>query len=110
MTVTALPPNKKPINILELFSVKFENVLNKKLCKVRFVASGDLLVKKSIFFSPVASQVGLRVFLIMAMLHGYRKIAQLDVSTAFIYGRLDDFIYITLPIGHPKRSKKNNMV
>ena len=25
MTVTALPPNKKPIKILELFSVKFDN-------------------------------------------------------------------------------------
>ena len=46
----------------------------------------------------------------MAMLQGINDISQIDISTAFIYGRLPDYIYIALPLGHDKRRSDKQLV
>ena len=101
------------IDILELFDLKHDNVLNKWLCKVRIVARGDRFEanasRKSVY-SPVASSVALRLFLCLAG-NFETSVLQFDVSTAFLYGRSSKTLYFRLPYGHKARKKGGrNMV
>ena len=80
-------------------------IIGKTKCKVRIVVRGDQELKhrdsKNIF-SPVASTDGIRMAL---MLFSTKKIKvkQLDLRTAYFHGRRQQPIYISLPLGHPKR-------
>ena len=109
MSVIDKPKNQEIIKLLELFVRKYDNINNKWIAKVRFVARGDLQATDKNFFSPVASQVALRLFIFMTVFLQFKQIRQLDISNAYIYGRLTDFIYIQLPQGHPAAKHKNKV-
>ena len=99
MTVVNTPANVEIIKILELFVVKRDNISNNWKAKVRIVARGDLQQSFGDFYAPVASVVAFRLFITLSTLFP-TTIRQLDVTSAFLYGRLSNPIYITLPQGH----------
>jgi len=103
MEVVQYNHQAKVIPILELFSFKYDNILQKNICKVRFVARDDLQQHSTNFYSPVAGQLVFRFFIHIACYLQLFPIQQLDVSNAFIYGRLNNPIYISLPMGHEKK-------
>ena len=103
MQVVPTPQGKEIIKILELFVVKYDNLENKHKAKVRFVARGDLVKDEKRYYSPVASHVAMRLFTIICVGLKMIPIQQLDISNAFIYGRLKENIYIQLPKGHPEK-------
>ena len=107
MEIVPTPQGTKLTKLMELFVVKFDNIQQKYISKVRFVARGDLEASSRKHYSPVASQLALRLFLITSIQAGYQPIQQLDVSNAFIYGRLDDYKYIQLPAGHPSKHNQD---
>ena len=53
--------------------------------------------------SPVATDVTIRTFLVAAIIYGW-NIEQFDVETAFMYGNLDEKIYLEKPDGYNKYS------
>ena len=94
------------IKIRELFSTKIDPITGKFVYKVRIVARGDLEPAHDdvAVYSPVAGMTALRLFTFLAT-NFSSSIAQLDVSAAFLYGRLERDIYIALPKGHPDAAK-----
>ena len=46
----------------------------------------------------------------MALPKGINDSSQIDISAAFLYGRLTDYIYIELPIVHDKRQYDKQLV
>ena len=110
MRVTQRPSNELIIPTRTLFSEKFNTFTNKTEKKVRIVARGDIQ-KEYIqpgeprkFSAPVASKVTLRLFLMTAQAH--EALEQLDIKTAFLYGRLRTGKFFELPHGHPQRKGK----
>jgi len=81
---------------------KDDPILEKKYPKVRIVARGDKETNLINYYSPVASMTGFRIFIVLAGRFKF-KIRQLDVSTAFLNGRLSEPVYLDLPLGHPER-------
>ena len=102
MTVVRRPHNKRVIKIRELFSVKYDNILGKWICKVRIVARGDLEESEEFVYAPVANMVALRIFVILSLEFGV-DFRQLDIASAFLYGRVSEPIFIELPEGHPEK-------
>ena len=105
MTVVPRPTKAQVIPLLELFTVKHDNIKQEWIAKCRFVARGDLKDTVGDFYSPVASMLGLRMFLFLSSAFP-PSIRQLDVSSAFLYGKMDTPIFIHLPQGHPQKQKQ----
>ena len=104
LNVVNKPQTKEVIPLHEIFVTKYDNILKRWKAKCRFVARGDLQTTLGDFYSPVASCVTLRMFLtICTTFDG--SIRQLDVTGAFLYGRLESPVYIQLPKGHQEYSK-----
>lgn len=56
-------------------------------------------------FSPVVSYTSIRTIIAVAAVEKL-KLAQFDVQTAFLYGDLDEVIYMKQPVGYEDGSKK----
>ena len=106
MIVVARPLNARVIQIQELFSIKEDNILNVTIPKVRIVARGDLEVYTDPVYAPVANMVALRLFVVLSLDFG-TYFRQLDITAAFLYGRVKEPIYIELPQGHPQKAGKS---
>ena len=105
MQVVRRPTDKELVKLLELFTYKHDNLKDEVIPKVRFVARGDLLERNRTYYSPVASQIALRMFISLTVSSRFLPIQQMDISNAFIYGRLPEPIYIQLPQGHPSKEQ-----
>lgn len=72
---------------------------NKELCKARLVVLG-YQQKDQIedVYSPVVKMQTLRIFLSIALKRNY-KINQMDVKGAFLYGKIEELVYLKLPKG-----------
>ena len=103
LEVVDRPIGEHIIPVLELFTVKYDNINSSTIPKCRIVARGDLQAKKDDMYSPVASAVAFRVFMIFSRCFD-GKMKQLDVSGAFLYGRLKRPVYLELPQGHPRKT------
>ena len=103
MEVVPRRRNAPVIPLLELFVVKYDNIADQFIGKCRFVARGALQPKYGNFYAPVANTVSFRLFLALSTRYS-APIRQLDVSTAFLYGRLKEPIHLELPSGHPQRN------
>ena len=57
-------------------------------------------------FAPVVNDETFRIALVLKMLHDLDT-AQFDVETAFLYGDLDEEIYMEMPAGYEKYLKEN---
>ncbi|GJR87745.1 putative ribonuclease H-like domain-containing protein [Tanacetum coccineum] len=57
-----------------------------------------LTVNKSFFFAPVARIEAIRLFLAYASFMGF-LVYQMDVKSAFLYGTIEEKVYVTQPLG-----------
>ena len=108
MQVVPRPLHEKIIPILEIFTTKKDSISGLWKAKSRIVARGDLQFTPTTFFAPVASVVALRIFILFSSRFP-GTIHQLDVKTAFLYGRLSHPIYLDLPVGHPQKAGRSRV-
>ncbi len=104
------PPGKKAIKSRWTFDIKPEANGNPTRYKARFVAKGFSQIPGRDFGETYASVVThdtLRLFMSAVALM-YMDMTQLDVKTAFLYGPIDEEIYIEQPEGFaiPGREKE----
>lgn len=111
--VDKVPCNRKAINSMWIFTVK-DNV-NSPRYKARLVAKGCSQrpgMDYSETFAPVAKMSAVRTLLSIAV-HDDLYVHQMDVKTAFLYGLLEEEIYMKLPIdeqGTQKICKLNRTI
>jgi transposase InsO family protein len=94
--LTELPPGRKAIKNRWVFDIKSDG---RK--KARLVAKGFSQVEGIDYdevFSPVVRFETVRIMFALAALSGW-QISGLDVKTAFLYGKLDEEIYMEQPEG-----------
>jgi hypothetical protein len=90
-----LPKGKKTVCCKWIFERKEESY------KARLVAKGYSQIPGIYFndvFSPVVKHSSIRTLLSIVAMHDY-ELEQLDVKTAFLYGELEEVIYMDQPEG-----------
>jgi hypothetical protein len=101
--LTQLPPGRKAIKNRWVFDVKSDG---RK--RARLVAKGFSQVEGIDYdeiFSPVIRFETVRILFALAALEGWH-ISGLDVKTAFLYGKLDEEIYMEQPEGFKIKGKE----
>ena len=99
--VSELPPGKKAIPTKVILTKKLDPTGKPIRYKARLVAQGIWQVPGVDYletFSPVAALESVRLVLTIAAVRDY-EIEQLDVVTAFLGGKVEEEIYISLPEG-----------
>ncbi|KAL0427969.1 UNVERIFIED_CONTAM: Retrovirus-related Pol polyprotein from transposon RE2 [Sesamum latifolium] len=97
--VTTLPPGKKAIGYKWVFHLKLKDDGTVDHYKARLVAKGYTQVEGVDYvksFSPIAKVVTVRLLLVVATARNW-EIHQLEVNNVFLYGYLDEEIFITPP-------------
>lgn len=91
-----------------MFKIKRDNEGNPVKYKARLVAKG-FMQRQGIdyreIFAPVARYESIRMFLALVASKDY-ELGQFDVTTAFLYGTLDEEIFMELPEGCDTRQGK----
>jgi len=101
-----LPKDHKPIKGRWVFAVKSDG---RK--KARFVAKGFTQVFGIDYeetFSPVARFETFHLLIALAALHDW-EIEALDVKTTFLFGKLDEEIYLEQPEGFVVKGQENKL-
>ncbi len=94
----------KTIPFIEVLTEKIDPVKKSRAPKVRLAVRGDLLCSNESNYSPVTSMIEERVFL--ALLIGLKwYYMQGDVASAYLYARLIEPYYFSLPQAHPEHGK-----
>lgn len=100
-TIVPLPPSCKPIGCKWVFKRKKCPTNNNIRFKARLCAKGFSQragIDFGEIFSPVVRYDSIRVLLAIAA-HEDLEIGQFDVKTAFLYGKLEEDIYMQIPDG-----------
>lgn len=90
---------RQPIGCKWIFKVKYRSDGTVDKFKARLVAQGFSQRQGIDFketFAPVMMYKSMRVMLVLACLLGY-EIKQMDVQTAFLYGVMEEVVYMRLP-------------
>ena len=102
------PPNARPVKNKWVFKVKLDSQGRIERYKARLVAKGFTQIQNVDYketYAPVASMNTIRIFFAIANQHDM-ELAQFDVKTAFLYGDLDEDIYMEFPEGYPNPKNK----
>ena len=106
-----LPPGRKAIEGKWVFKLKPGHKSTPPRYKARFVIKGysqSFGVDYNDTFAPVAKYHSLRVLLAKVAAKDL-EILQLDVKTAFLYGTLDEEIYVVQPEGFVVKGKETKV-
>ena len=109
-TLEELPANRKTLNYKWVFVWKQEHGKITK-AKARIVAKGFMQKKEIDYnevFAPTGTQDGLRLLFAMAAQRGYHM-DSIDIKTAFLYGDLDEEIYLRQPEGYINEGKPGHV-
>ncbi|CAI7856409.1 unnamed protein product [Closterium sp. NIES-54] len=101
-TLTNLPPGRKALDCTWVLRVKTDAEGRLERRKTRLVIKGFQQREGIDFqevFAPVAKAPTLRLLLAAAAVCGW-KVEQMDVKTAFLYGVVDEEIYMKQPEGY----------
>lgn len=101
-TLVKKPKEAKIISSKMIYKTKFDSNGNAVRRKARLVARGFSQragIDYSETYAPVVKYTSIRVLMAIAAKRGL-KVHQLDVTTAFLHGSLDEEIYIRQPEGH----------
>ena len=107
-----LPQGKKTIKTRWLFKIKRNSNNEPERFKARLVAKGynqEHGIDYEETFAPVVKQQSLRLLLAIAINQGL-IIHQIDISTAFLYGELEEDIYVEPPEGHRENIQKGQVL
>ncbi|CAI7883368.1 unnamed protein product [Closterium sp. NIES-53] len=101
-TLTNLPPGRKALDCTWVLRVKTNAEGRLERRKTRLVIKGFQQregIDLQEVFAPVAKAPTLRLLLAAAAVCGW-KVEQMDVKTAFLYGMVDEEIYMKQPEGY----------
>ena len=101
--VSDLPKGRKLVRTKWIYKIKRDKNGAISKYKARLVAQGFTQVEGVDYtetYSPVARLSTVRTILAIAALKGY-DVHQMDVDTAFLYGELQEEIYVRPPVGYP---------
>ena len=102
-----LPPNKKAIGCKWIYKLKESFSGENCQFKARLVAQGfnqKFGVDYNEVFAPVVKQSTLKILLSIATQKNY-KLQHIDIKTAFLYGALDDEVYMRQPEGFEEKAE-----
>ena len=97
--VVTLPPSKKPVGCKYVFKIKYKPDGSIDKYKVRLVAQGFLQqegVDYNEVFAPVVDSTSISLLLAIANQEDW-EMECMDVVTAFLHGRLEEEVYMTIP-------------
>ena len=106
-----LPPKAKTIGVKWIFKTKLNEHGEVDKYKARLVAKGYSQQQGIDFtevFAPVARMDTVRLILALAACRGW-TIFQLDVKSAFLYGELNEDVYIDQPKGYIKKGSEHKV-
>lgn len=108
-TLSGLPPNKRLIGCRWVFAVKTDPAGNVERYKARLVAKGFSQregIDYSETYAPVVRYESIRLLLAIVAARDY-EIKKFDVKTAFLYGELQEEIYLEQPEGYVDPNNAN---
>ena len=111
-TEMILPEGKKIINTRWVFKLKKDSHNVPVRFKVRLVAKGysqEKGINYTETFAPVIKHQSLRLLLAIVANENL-LVHHIDISTAFLYGELDDEVYIEIPEGLESRFQKGHVL
>ncbi|GJZ48148.1 ribonuclease H-like domain-containing protein, partial [Tanacetum coccineum] len=116
--------NKNQTWIITDFPANRKAIGNKWIFKIKYKASGDIDRYKAILvakgfnqregidfdetFSPVVKMYTLRCLIALFVSNNW-PLFQLDVNNAFLYGELEEDVYMTIPQGFANKDNKNKV-
>lgn len=97
-----LPPKKRAIGTKWLYKTKFNSDGSIEREKARLMVLGcrQQGVDYEQTFALVAKMTTIRALLAIAAMEGWH-VSQMDVKNAFLYGELEEDVYIKMPTGYP---------
>lgn len=107
--LVALPENRQVVGSKWVYKVKVDGDGQVERYKARLVAQGYTQQKGADYdetFSPVVRMESLRTVVGMAVRNGMR-LHQLDVTTAFLNGKLNEVVYMWQPEGFVAEGSEN---
>ena len=101
---TKIPSNRQIIGNKWVFKRKRNGVYRACLVGLGYAQIPGVDYKDN--FSPVISEVAFRCVLVLVLLNGW-KMEIVDMVTAFLYGELEETIYMTIPEGLDEYDERN---